>query len=221
MMQGFLKHYSKAIDLDNEDFKHLFPEGCQRADFLLFDEAVICEFKDLREFDIQSRVEHVARKKFTSEGNLKRDINNTINNALSKANKQIRETKKTLNKPDSIGLIIFENHIPKDITGAALLGAADDKMKNGLDNTDGVLCLDFVNVFAGHNMAQLALPVAATEETEKTKKLYSLVEILMNDFGVFKQTHINKGDISDIQQQWSVDCDGQYNDHNCRVRVIR
>ena len=94
MMLNFLEQYSKAIDLDEERFNYFFPQGCQRSDFLLFDETCICEFKDLCEFDVKNRIEHVARKKFTTERNLKRDIYNTIEKTLSKANKQIKDTKK-------------------------------------------------------------------------------------------------------------------------------
>lgn len=222
-MLNFLKQYHKAIDLDEEHFDRYFPQGQQRSDFLLFDETIICEFKNLCQFDVRKRVEHVAKQEFTTENNLKRDFYNTIEKNLSKGNKQIKDTKKALDKPNAIGLIIIENHIPNDISVLSLLDAAERKMKNGLDSTDGVLCLDFINTIVSNegfrsHLNQLALPVE--EETEKTKRLYSLVEKLMKDFcenegrPIYSKYHTQR-----IEQNWSVDADGKYKSYNGKTNI--
>lgn len=222
-MLNFLKQYPQAIDLDEEHFDLYFPQGRQRSDFLLFDETTICEFKDLCKFDVKKRVEHVARKEFTTENNLKRDLYNTIEKNLSKANKQIKETKKALDKPNAIGLIIIENHIPHDISVLSLLDAAERKMKNGLDSTDGILCLDFINTIINNegfrsHLTQLVFPVE--EETEKTKELYSLVEKLMEDFCNNRGSAIYSGhDTQELEQHWSVDADGKYKKYNGNIKV--
>lgn len=213
MMLSFLEQYLKAVDLDEECFNYSFPQGFQRSDFLLFDEICICEFKSLCNFDIRKKIENVTRKEYTTENNLKRNIYNTIEKKLSKANKQIRETKKLLKKPEALGLIIIENHIPKDISVLSLLDAANRKMENGLDSTDGILCLDFINTIVNNDgshshLAQLALP--EKKETKKTKKLYGLVEILMTDFCMFKETPIYSGhEGGEIEQHWSINSNGQ------------
>lgn len=222
-MLDFLKQYSTAIDLDEERFNNLFPLGCKRSDFLLFDEKIICEVKDLSEFDVKQRIERVVKKEYATESNLKRGIYNTIEKNLSNANAQIKETKKALDKQNAIGLVIIENHILEDISVLSLLDAAERKMKNGLDSTDGVLCLDFINTIVNNEgfrsyLTQLVLPVE--EETEKTKKLYSLVEKLMTDFCENKGSPIYSGyHTQDLEQHWSVDADGKYKSYNGKINI--
>ena len=142
---------------------------------------------------------------------------------LSKADKQIKETKKALNRPDAIGLIIIENHIPNDISVLSLLDAASRKMESGLDSTEGILCLDFINTVInqkGHrsHLTQLVLP--EEEETEQTKRLYGLVEILMTDYCKAKGSAIYSGyDTLDVEQRWSIGDGGEFKKYDGNVSI--
>ncbi|MDF1588255.1 MAG: hypothetical protein P1P93_03750 [Gammaproteobacteria bacterium] len=211
MMLDFLNHYSKAISLDGERFENTFPDGSQKSDFLLFEETTICEFKDLLNFDVQKRVERVAKKGTRSEQDLKRDLYNTIENALSTANKQIKETKEILQLPMALGLVVIENHIPNDISVLALMDAANRKMMNGVDNVDGVLCLDFINTFVSADGEHIQPVQIVIRDTTRSKDLSNLVGKLMEDFSVSRNSPLHRNfDICKADQMWAVKSDGQY-----------
>jgi len=98
-------------------------------------------------------------------------------------------------------------------------------MQSGLDNTDGILCLDFINTVVDpegshHHLTQLVL--SEKEETERTKKLNNLVKILMTDFSEAKGSPIYLGcDTLELGQHWSVGVDGQYQEYNGKVNIKR
>jgi len=102
MMREFLETYNQAINLQDKSYDKYFPKRKERADFLLFDGQVACEFKEL-----QNKVEELSKKGNISKQNLKRGLYNSIEKALSKANNQIQDTKIALNLPDALGLIIL------------------------------------------------------------------------------------------------------------------
>jgi hypothetical protein len=220
MMLDFLNHYSKAICLDSERFKNAFPDGNKKSDFLLFEESTICEFKDLLNFDVQKRVEYVAKKGTRSEQDLKRDLYNTIENALSKANKQIKETKEILQLPLALGLVVIENHIPSDISVLALMDSANRKMMNGVDNVDGVLCLDFINTFVSADEEHIQLAQIVIRNTRRSKGLSRLVGKLMEDFSASRNSPLHwNSDISKADQMWSVKPDGQYGKFSASLSI--
>ena len=220
MMLDFLNYYSKAISLDGERFKNTFPDGSQKSDFLLFEETTICEFKDLLNFDVQKRVERVAKKDTRSEQDLKRDLYNTIENALSKANKQIKETKEVLQLPMALGLVVIENHIPSDISVLALMDAANRKMMNGVDNVDGVLCLDFINTFVSADGEHIQLAQIVIRDTTRSKDLSNLVGKLMEDFSASRNSPLHRNfDVSRADQMWAVKPDGQYGKFSASLSI--
>lgn len=220
MMLDFLNGYSKAVSLDGERFKNAFPDGSQKSDFLLFEETTVCEFKDLVNFDVQKRVENVAKKGVRSEQDLKRDLYNTIENALSKANKQIKETKEKLQLPMALGLVIIENHIPSDISVLALMDAANRKMMNGVDNVDGVLCLDFVNTFVSTDGEHIQPAQIVIRDTKRSKDLSDLVGRLMEDFSVSRNSPLLRNlDVSKADQMWTVKSDGQYGKFSASLSI--
>lgn len=220
MMLDFLNQYSKAISLDSERFKKAFPEGVQKSDFLLFEETTICEFKELLNFDIKKRVEHVAQKTIRSEQDLKRDLYNTIENTLKKANNQIKETKETLQSPSALGLVIIENHIPSDISVLTLMDAANRKMMNGIDNVDGVLCLDFVNTFKSRKGEHIHPAQIVIRNTDRSKNLSDLAEKLMEDFSKNRNTALYANfNISKADQIWTVKPDGSYCKFNAALQI--
>jgi hypothetical protein len=220
MLLDFLNGYSKAVSLDGERFKNTFPDGSQKSDFLLFEETTVCEFKDLVNFDVQNRVENVAKKRDRSEQDLKRDLYNTIENALSKANKQIKETKEALQLPMALGLVIIENHIPNDMSVLALMDAADRKMMNGVDNVDGVLCLDFINTFRRPDGTPIQLMQIVIRDTKRSKDLSDLVGRLMEDFSVTRNSPLRwNHSISKADQMWTLKPDGQYGKFSASLNI--
>lgn len=210
MMLDFLNQYAKAVCLDSVRFKSLFPDRVGKSDFLLFEESTVCEFKEVKNFDIAKRVEHVAEKNAGSK-NLKRDLYNTISNTLSKANQQIKGTREVLGMPESLGLVIIENQIPKDLSVLALMDAADRKMISGLDCVDGVLCLDFTNTFVDGNGSHIQPAQMVVRNTDRSERLYRLVGEMLMDFGKSNNTPIIGGfHIFEADQKWTMDTQGKY-----------
>lgn len=211
MMLDFLNSYSNAVCLDDEKFIPFFASGVKKSDFLLFDETTICESKEIKNFDAPKRVEHVARKGATSELNFKRDFYNTINNALSLANRQIKETKEALGKPSALGLVIIENKISTHLSVLTLIDAADRKMRNGLFCVDAVLCLDFLNTFVDENGSHIQPAQLVTRDTDRSENLYHLVGGLLEDFAKSRNTALQRNFIiSNADQRWVTDSTGRY-----------
>jgi hypothetical protein len=211
MMLEFLNHYPRAINLDNARFDHLFLPKAKRSDFLLFDESTVCEYKEIINFGVSDRIEHISKKAKKNDRNFKRDFYNTINLALSAANKQIQETKAILGTPNALGLIIIENKIPEHLSVLALIDAAERKMMNGLEFVDAVLCLDLVNTFTDKSGSPIRLIQTLTRDSERSKKLYNLAGELLSDYCASKNTPIYK-DFSIIKgdQTWITGPDGRY-----------
>ena len=221
MMLDFLKTYVRAVSLDDARFDRFFASGVKRSDFLLFEESVVCEFKEIENFNVGNRVEHLVKKNKGAQTNLKRDLYNTISNALSTANQQIRETKNSLGSDEALGLVILENLIPIDLSVLCLIDAADRKMAQGLDSTDGVLCLDFVNTFIGTDGSYIRFAQIVVRNVERSEKLYALVGEMLDDFGGSHNTPIHEDfHISKADQIWKTNKTGQYQDYSATLNIL-
>lgn len=217
MMREFLETYGQAINLDGKQYDYYFPEGVKRADFLLFDEQVVCEIKEIKNIEIPSKVEKLASKRNLSELDLKRDLYASINRILSKANKQLGWTKNALSCPDAFGLIILENFQVENLSVLSLLCASERKMVQGLVNVDCVLCFDSVNAFS--NLEQtIRLAQTIARDSEKARQLYKLTTQLMRDFCnssnslLFQEINIDKG-----AEKWLVDRYGKFKKYEAKV----
>ncbi|MDB9449980.1 hypothetical protein [Dolichospermum circinale] len=220
MMQQFLKNvYTQAINLDSKEYDIYFPKDVKRADFLLFGNRVICEFKDIEGIKIQDQVEKLFHKGESSEKNFKRDFYNSINKALNYANKQIEESKKALNLPNALGLVILENSIQDDLSVLSLIDAANRKMLGGLVNIDCILCLDSVNIFSnsdGSNPVRPAQTIA--RDTEQSRELCKLLDQLMRDFCKQSNLPILEGyDLKKGDQVWLTDIQGKYEKYEAKI----
>jgi len=218
MMREFLETYFQAINLDDKHYNCYFNDGVKRADFLLFDKQVVCEVKEIKTVNVQNKAEKLSRKKDLSEQDLKRDLYDSIEKALSGANKQIRDTKQALNLPSSLGLIIVENAIPEDLSILSLIDAANRKMMGGLVNTDCILCLDFVNTFSNPEEKQFRPVQVVLRDTEQAEKLSEFLYELIRDFcsqsatPLFEDWIIEKG-----TQNWFIDSNGKYKSYTAKI----
>lgn len=219
-MRKFLEIYNQAIKLDDKSYNKYFPQGRVRSDFLLFDSQVVCEFKEIQNIQIPIKIEKLSRKDKISEQNFKRDLYNSIEKALSKANKQIHDTKIALNLPDALGLIILENQITSDLSVLSLIDAANRKMgvPEGLRHTDCVLCLDFVNTFSGSDSKPVTPAQTVKRDTVSAAKLCNLLRQLMNEYCEYSETTlfedwvIEKGN-----QNWITDKSGKYKSYGAKM----
>lgn len=220
MMREFLETYNQAINLDDKSYDKYFPQGRGRSDFLLFDSQVVCEFKEVQNIQISNKIEKLSKKENLSKQGLKRDLYNSIENALSKANKQIQDTKISLSLPDALGLIILENKIVNDLSVLSLIDAVNRKMMmpDGLTYTDCVLCLDFVNTFSESDRKPVRPAQAVSRDTAPAAKLNNLLSQLMREFcestetSLFEDWVIVKGD-----QDWFTDASGKYKSYAAKV----
>jgi hypothetical protein len=218
MIQQFLETYGQAINLDKKRYDCYFSQGVKRSDFLLFNKQVVCEVKEIRNIEIQSKVEKLSRKENLSEQELKRDLLNSINIALSKANKQIEATKNSLNCQDALGLIILENLMPKDLSTLSLMIAADKKMLGGLTNVDCILCVDVINAFSNLEGSPFRLVQTIARDTERSERLCELLNQLMKDFCSQSDTPFIEGFIIEKgMEKWSVDQYGKYRSYEAKL----
>ena len=125
----FLAQCHNAESLDLPKYSNAFPAGVEKADFLIFGGEAVCEVKQIETVNFPARVQKLIGKQ---PDNFKRDAYNAINNALSKANDQIEETKKTLDFPGALGIVVLDHQIPKDSSVLSVIDAADRKMRGGL-----------------------------------------------------------------------------------------
>lgn len=217
-MREFLETYVQAINLDDTQYNSYFPDGVKRADFLLFNKQIICEFKSIEKISVQSKVEKLSRKINFSERNLKRDLYDSIEKTISSANKQIKDTKKALGLPNSLGLIILENAVPEDLSVLSLVDAANRKMLGGLVNTDCVLCLDFVNTFSNSEGKQFKPVQLVSRDTKKARILSGFINQLIKDFCEQSQTPLLPDwNIEKASQEWLTDENGKYKKYTARV----
>ena len=171
----------------------------------------MCECKEMRNIDISKRVEYLLGKHEGSRQGTKRDLYHSISSALSKSNKQIRDTKIALDLPRPLGLVILENMIPSNLSVVTLIDAADRKMLNGLDSVDAVLCADFVNIYSDADGNPSRPIQIVTRKTVQSKLLYHLIRRLIQDFCSINNTPITTGaSIKKADQKWVATNDGKY-----------
>lgn len=219
-MLDFLNQYAKAISLDGVKFKNLFPQGVRKSDFLLFEDSTICEYKEVKSFNVGKRIEHLVRKNSGLARNLKRDLYKTINKVLNLSNQQIKDSREALNMPESLGLVIIENQISNDLSILALMDAADRKMQSGLECIDGILCLDFINTFADENGNRICPAQLVVRDTERSERLHILVGEMLNDFGINNHIPIQDGfNIAKADQIWKTDKAGRYENLNATLHI--
>lgn len=217
-MEDFLKTYIQASNLDDQQYDSYFPEGVNRSDFLLFDKQVICEVKETQNIQVKSQIEKLSQRIYLSEQDLKRSLYNSIEKALSKANKQIKATKKALKVPNALGLIILENTIPNDFSILSIMDAANRKMLRGLDYTDCILCLDFINTFSNSEGKPFQIAQVVSRGTEESEKLLKFLNQLIKDFCsqtgtlLLEDWEIDKG-----LQDWFIDEGGKYKSYTAKI----
>ncbi|WP_163702405.1 hypothetical protein [Adonisia turfae] len=220
MMELFLKEvYEQAYDLDDQEYDSYFPPECDRADFLLFGNQVICESKKIEKIKVGHQVEKLSCKGRLSGKVFERDFYNSIRQALRKANKQIGESKKALNIPNALGLVILENLIQDDLSILSLINAAETKMLEGLVNVDCVLCLDFANTFSSQEDGHLVRPAQIlVRDTDRSKKLCELVEQLMRTFCEKSgMPFLDSFNIEQGSQTWATDIQSKYKKYKARI----
>lgn len=219
MMLDFLKTYHKAIDLDRDIYNCYFPPGVNRSDFLLFEKQIVCEHKELQKMKVENKVEKISQKGFLSERDLKSALYKRVSEDLSKANKQIEDTKRVFELHDALGLVILENSIPNDFSVLSIIDSADYKLLKGLRNVDCILCLDFVNTFSDPNGEQLIrLAQVISRDTESSKRLCSILDRLMEDFCSQLGFPLTKGvELQEGHQLWSTNPQGKYNNYQAKI----
>lgn len=211
MIREFLEQYEDANDLDSKRYDCYFTQGVDRADFLLCENKVICEVKEVQNIKIQHQIEKLARKGSISEQNFKRDFYNSINKALSKANKQIEESKDALNCSNALGLVVLENLIQSDLSVLSLIDAANRKMSSGLQHIDGVFCIDMVNTFSNSEGKPVRPAQLMLRDTERSAKLSKLLQPLIRDFCEYSGSPFYDGfTIETGEQVWQTDQNGRY-----------
>jgi hypothetical protein len=217
MISEFLGKYQSAISLEEKRFNVFFPVELRRADHLLFSEEVICEEKKIRNFDAARRVELIRRKGSLTQQGFKRAMYSTINNALREAGKQIRDTRKALDLPNALGLVILENFVPADLSFMTLIDAAERKMRTGLTAVDCVLCSDCVNVFRDPEGKPITGAQTVSRATTRAKRLSDLVQGLMSDWCAYKKVPFLPGrTLAGGDQRWIVDNDGRFQRYDAK-----
>jgi hypothetical protein len=183
----------------------------------LFNSQIICEVKEIQNIKVQHQVEKLARKGAISEQNFRRDFYNSINKALSKANRQIEKSKQALGYSDALGLVILENLIKSDLSILSLIDASKRKMLGGLAHIDVVLCLDMVNTFSKSEGEHVRPVQVLMRDTERARKLSELLRNLMSDFCSQSETPLYYGfTIATGEQIWNINQDGKYQGYKAK-----
>lgn len=218
MISDFLKRYTHAITLDDKKYDQYFRDGVNRSDFILFAGKIVCETKEITSLNVPHKIESLAFRTSLSEQDFKRELYNTINNALRKANKQIIDTKAAMSLPNAYGLVILENIIPSHFSILSLLDASNRKMISGLSDVDAVLCCDFVNTFIGHDNTPVQ-PVQAIMRLNKgVKCLSNLIEQVVASFCKERDIPFQKDfNICNANQRWFTTSDGTYETYKAHV----
>lgn len=219
MIQDFLSQYEHASSPEDERYDQFFPQGIKRADFMLFSGQIICEAKILENTVVKPRIERLVAKGRTSGSNFSRDVYAPINKQLSKANKQILATKEALSYPDALGLILIENTVENDYSILSLMSAANRKMLSGLDNVDGVLCIDHTNFFSNEEGERVRPIQLILRETERSDRLSQLMDKVMTDYGEHLGVVLPRDfSIEEGGETWVVDREGKYKKREGQVR---
>jgi hypothetical protein len=219
MMLEFLRTYRNAVSLDDPKYASCFPPNKQKADFLLFENLVICEVKDICTIDMPAQVERVKKKPDLSSYDVARDVSRSIIAYLHDAARQIHDTSEVLDLPDALGLAIMENHISETMSSAVLFAVADSEMRRAIPAIDGVLCLDLVNAFTRCDGDSIRLAQLVCRPGKRSEKLSRFVgDRLMVDF--FKHTNIplrSGHTVEKLEQVWVTDQYGKFQNYKAKV----
>lgn len=203
----FLAQYNNAESLDLPKFSNAFPAGVEKADFLIYGGAAVCEVKQIETANFPARVQKLIGKQ---PDNFKRDAYNPINNALSKANDQIEETKKALALPDALGIVVLDHQIPKDSSVLSIIDAADRKMRGGLAAVHAVLCLDVLNAFNDQSGNPIHICQCVHRDTPESKKAAQICDQIFNDYSALIGHPKKSISISNPHHKWIFDSEKRF-----------
>jgi hypothetical protein len=205
--QEFLLKYQNAECLDLPKFSNAFPQGVERADFLLFDGAAICEVKQIETVNFPVRIQKLIGKE---PENFKRDAYRAINQVLSKANDQIEETKRALRFPNAVGIVVLDHQIPKNSSILSVIDAADRKMKGGLATVHAALCLDVLNVFKDQSGRPVRICQCLHRDTIESKKAAEICQKVFDSYLATIRSPKTDVSIADAYHRWVFDKDSQF-----------
>src|SRR5437667_9388409 len=217
MIRQFLQTCSFAMNLDRKEFDSFFGAGTSRADFLLFDRAVVCETKEVERLAIEKQVQKLASKGKMRTDVFNRYFCNSIINALRKGNDQIADTKRALTLPNALGLIVLENCIAEKMSALTLASAANQTMPH-LTSVAGILCLDFINYFEsedGDKIRPCQLLLRPTEEAlTLSRPCEMIVEASCKHQGIPFRRGIN---LDSANQLWHAGPGGTYQKYTASI----
>jgi hypothetical protein len=219
MMREFLQKCPFAMSLDRKEYDQFFQSGTSRADFLLFDKAVVCEVKEIQSLDIEKQVKNLARRGKMQTDVFNRYFCNSIIKALRKANDQVTDTKQALSCAGALGLIVLENCIPAKMSGLTLASVANQTMNTELAAINGALCLDFVNYFENKDDGDRVRPShLLLRPTEESRRLSGMVEVMVRAFCEYEGIPFRDGFKLDAADQlWHAGPRGDYDRYTANI----
>lgn len=213
-MLAFLQQSKDSRDLDKDQFKHRFPEGSHKADFLLWRNRVVCEHKAIEAVQMQARIEKLWKKGKLPKDVFEREVYTSLVAKLTDADQQIGDTKRQLNLKRALGFVILENRMPDVVSGPILIGATDRAMLAGLHNVDGTLCMDLVNYYKVSTGGSVRFTRLVLRPGRRSRRLATLVYPFLKDYcraaGV---PFVETGSITKFDLSWLVDDAGKYVKH--------
>ena len=219
MIRHFLQTCSFAINLDRKEFDPFFHAGMSRADFLMFDRAVVCETKEVEGLAIEKQVQKLASKGKMRTDVFNRYFCNSIINALRKGNDQIADTKRALNLPNALGLIVLENCIAEKMSALTLASAANQTMP-GLASVAGILCLDFTNYFERLDGDKIRPCQLLLRPTEQASTLGRRCETIIENFCKHQGIPFRRGfKLDSADQLWHARPDGTYQKYTANITL--
>jgi hypothetical protein len=217
MIRQFLQTSSFAINLDRKEFDSFFRASMSRADFLLFDRAVVCETKEVERLDIEKQVQKLASKGKMRTDIFNRYLCNSIINALRKGNDQIADTKRALTLPNALGLIVLENCIAEKMSALTLASAANQTMPD-LTSVTGVLCLDFINYFERSDGDKIRPCQLLLRPTEQASTLSRPCEMIIESLCKHQGIPFRRGfNLDSADQLWHSGPDGMYRKYTASI----
>jgi hypothetical protein len=217
MMLEFLKTYNEAENLDDHRFDQYFPDGVNRADFMLFQRRVICEVKDFEAINIPAAVERVWKRRAELAGGDGLNVARNIRDEVRSKGKQINATKSALGLRKALGLIIVENHRPTDLSALVLIEVVNRELQRALGDVDAVLCVDFKNQFTSADGA-IRLAQIVPRRTRRGRRLTKLVDRFMADFSRVSGITVHPNhNLAVAEHGWHTDAQGKFVKYHARI----
>jgi hypothetical protein len=221
MIREYLQTSPFAISLDRKEFDSFFHYGMSRADFLLFERAVVCEIKEIERLDIEKQVQKLASKGKMPTDVFNQYFCNSIIKALRKGNDQIADTKRALTLPNALGLIVLENRIPAKMSALTLVSVANQTMNTGLSTIDGALCLDLVNYFEREDGDKVRPCQLLLRPTEQALNLRRPCEMIIEGFCKQQGIPLRRGfNLDSADQLWHAGPDGTYQKYTANITFV-